>query len=299
MYEKILVPLDGSDLCELVLPYVEELGERLGSEIILLHVCPPKLGPYSHKHEVYIEQMAQVVKDQLKGEGRVEAVLLAGEANKEIIDYAKREDIGLIAMMTHGQSGVKRWILGSTADKVARETSKPVLLIRAGVPPAMREERKLNKLLIPLDGSKESEVILPYVEELVLEVTTEPKPEVILLQVIASTHYVSAEEAVTKVSYSEAEIEQLKAEAKAYLEKAGSELKSKGITVKYEEAVGNDAEEIINFADKINADLTAMSTHGYSGFSRLFLGSVADRVLHHGNTPLLLVKPTKASEPFS
>jgi len=294
MYEKILAPLDGSDICELVLPYVEELAARLGSALILLHVCPPKLGPFSHKHEVYIEHMAQVVKGDLKGGGKVEAVLLAGEANKEIIDYAKREDIGLVAMVTHGQSGIKRWMLGSTADKVVRETSKPVLLIRVGAPLAMREKGKLNKLLIPLDGSKLGEASLPYVEKLTSEVTTEPKPEVTLLQVIPPTHYVAAGEAVAKVPYTEGEIEQLSAEAKSYLEKAGSGLKSKGVSTKFEVAVGNAAEEIIKFADKIDSNLTAMSTHGYSGFNRLFSGSVADRVLHHGNTPLLLVKPTKA-----
>jgi len=293
MYEKILVPLDGSDLCELVLPYVEELAEKLRSKAILLHVCPPKLGSFSHKHEVYIENMAQVVRGHLKGEGEVEAILLAGEPNREIVGYARRENITLIAMVTHGQSGMKRWVLGSTADKVIRETSKPVLLIRTGTPPAVREEGILNKLLVPLDGSKVSEVIFPYVEELVLRVVTKAKLaklEVSLLQVIAPSRYVASGTTLSVIPYGEAELEELKRKTEDYLEKAGSGLKNKGINVKCNVVVGSAAEEIINFADKVGANLIAMSTHGYSGFNRLFLGSVADRVLHHGNTPLLLVK---------
>ena len=294
MYEKILAPLDGSDLCELVLPYVEELGARLSSEIILLHVCPPKLGAFSHKHETYIEHMAQLVKEHLKGEGKVEPVLLDGEPNREIVDYAKREDISLIAMVTHGQSGIKRWTLGSTADKVVRETGKPVLFIRAGAPLAVREKGILNKLFVPLDGSELSEAIIPYVEALLSPVTAGPKPEVTLFHVIAPTHYVARGGTVTNVPTDRVEMQKLRSLAERNLRRIGTGLESKGIAVTWEVPAGNAAELIVDYAERSNANLTAMSTHGYSGFDRLFLGSVADRVLHHGNTPLLLVKPRGA-----
>jgi len=294
MYEKILVPLDGSNLSELVLAYVEELGERLGSEIILVHVCPPKLGSFSHKHQIYVEQMAQVVKEHLKRKDKVRPVLLSGAPNKEIVDYAKKEDVSLIAMMTHGQSGVKRWLLGSTADKVIRETDRPVLLIRAEAPLTMRDEGKLNKLLVPLDGSKLSEAILPYVEALLSPITTVPKPEVTLLHVIAPTRYVAGGGSISNVHYSMVEIQKLRSLAEGHFKHIASGLESKGIAVTWEDPVGNTAEVIIDYAEKNNANLTAMCTHGYSGFSRLFLGSVANRILHHGNTALLLVKPTNA-----
>ena len=294
MYEKILVPLDGSNLSELVLAYVEELGERLGSEIILVHVCPPKLGSFSHKHQIYVEQMAQVVKEHLKRKDKVRPVLLSGAPNKEIVDYAKKEDVSLIAMMTHGQSGVKRWLLGSTADKVIRETDRPVLLIRAEAPLTMRDEGKLNKLLVPLDGSKLSEAILPYVEALLSPITTVPKPEVTLLHVIAPTRYVAGGGSISNVHYSMVEMQKLRSLAEGHFKHIASGLESKGIAVTWEDPVGNTAEVIIDYAEKNNANLTAMCTHGYSGFSRLFLGSVANRILHHGNTALLLVKPTNA-----
>ncbi len=296
MYKRILTLLDGSTPCELILPYVEELGERFGSEIILLHVYSPRSSSTSHEYETYIQQAAKAVKEQLGEKAKVESILLSGKAHREIIDYSTKENINLIAMVTHGKFGIKRWILGSTADKVIREASKPVLLIRAETPLATREKGIMNNILTPLDGSKLSEFILPHVEILATETSSKVNPEVTLLQVISPAYYIPSGRAVTQVSYSKTEIEQLKAKARSYLEKIGNRLKSKQIAVKYEVAVGDAAEKITEIACKINANLIVMSTHGYSGFSRLFLGSTADRVLHHGNTPLLLVKPAEAQE---
>ncbi|MFA4836072.1 MAG: universal stress protein, partial [Dehalococcoidia bacterium] len=95
---------------------------------------------------------------------------------------------------------------------------------------------------------------------------------------------------IIQVPYTEKETEQLKANTMLYLEKAGERLKAKGISTKFGVTVGDPAEEIINLADKTGADLVAMSTHGRSGIARWALGSVADKVLHAGNTPLLLVR---------
>lgn len=296
MYKRILTPLDGSTLCELILPYVAELGERFGSQIILLHVYSPKSSSISHEYETYIQQAAKAVKEQLGEKAKVEPILLSGKANREIIDYSKKENIDLIAMVTHGKFGIRRWLLGSTADKVIREASKPVLLIRAGTPLATREKGIMNNILTPLDGSTLGEFILPHVEALATETSSKVTPEVTLLQVVSPAYYIPSGRTVTQVSYSKAEIEQLKAKARSYLEEIGNRLKSKQIAVKYEVAIGDTAEKITEIACKINANLIVMSTHGYSGFSRLFLGSTTDRVLHHGNTPLLLVKPAEAQE---
>ena len=296
MYKRILTLLDGSSLCELILPYIAELGERFSSEIILLHVYSPKSSSISHEYEAYIQQVTKTVKEQLGEKAKVEPILLSGKANREIVDYSKKENIDLIAMVSHGKFGIKRWLLGSTADKVIRQASKPVLLIKAEAPLATREKGIMNNILAPLDGSKLSEVILPHVEAVATKTPTKVKSGVTLLQVVAPAYYIPSGRTVTRVSYSNTEIEQLKAKARSYLEEAGTQLRSKKITVKCEVAVGDAAEKIIEAAGKINANLIAMSTHGYSGFNRLFLGSTTDRVLHHGNTPLLLVKPAEARE---
>ena len=292
MYEKILVPLDGSDLGELILPYIEELGKKFGSELILLHVCPPKPDSFYHKNDIYIKHIADMVKKNLGGVDKVKPVVLPSkDPGRKIVNYAKGEDVNLIAMMTHGLSGLKRWAFGSVVDKVIRGTNKPVLLVRAGTIQGVRQEGILNKVLVPLDRSKLSEAILPYVEELALGL----KGELTFLNVTTPTHYVTDGEVATMVPYSEEELEQKKAEARAYLEQVGAGMKAKGVSIKYESTAGSATEEIIEFADKVGVNLIAMSTHGSSGFKRWALGSVADRVLHHGSTPLLLLRPTKTA----
>ena len=155
----------------------------------------------------------------------------------------------------------------------------------------------IERILVPLDGSKVGEAALPYVEELVLKLKPEAKTEVILLQVISSlTHYIIAGEASVQVPYNEKELEQIKKRARKYLNTAGESLKSKGFAVKVKITTGKTAEEIIKVADETRADLIAMSTHGRSGLSRLTFGSVTDKVLRTGTVPVLVVRASKDTD---
>ena len=147
-----------------------------------------------------------------------------------------------------------------------------------------------ERMLVPLDGSKVAESVLPYVEDLVSKLAPGLKVEATLFQVISPTHYVAAGEAGASVRYTEIEMEQIKKHAMAYLDKVGGGLRGKGAIVKCKMGVGNAAEEIIKAANEINADLVAMSTHGRSGLSRWAFGSVTDRVLRGGNRPVLMVR---------
>ena len=90
----------------------------------------------------------------------------------------------------------------------------------------------LKKILVPLDGSKVAEAVLPYVEELVSGLAPGIKGEVTLFHVLSPTYYVVAGEAGAPIPYTEAEIEQIKKKTVGYLDKAGKGLKSKGATMK-------------------------------------------------------------------
>jgi nucleotide-binding universal stress UspA family protein len=152
----------------------------------------------------------------------------------------------------------------------------------------------MERILIPLDGSKVGEVALPYVEDLISKLTAAEKVEVTLIQVIASlTHYVIAGEASAQIPYTEQEMKEIEKRAEGYLKNTGEKLKKLGAAVKIKVAVGNAADEIIRTADEINADLVAMSTHGRSGIGRWAFGSVTDRVLRGGNHPVLMVRAPK------
>lgn len=296
MYEKIIVPLDGSQLSEVALPYAERLAAILGSEIRLVHVVESSEAQYQHMHQSYLDRLVETTKQCVDGcidrtggaTPEVKAVLLVGHPAEEIVDYADTENIDLIVMATHGWSGLRRWVIGSVAGKVVSASNRPVALIRAkGAAPDVRERRILRKILVPLDGSETSEKAIPYVEEL----AARTKGEVLLYSVVPPVSPVYALPGETvQFPYTQADVDVLRAKTEEYLGQAVNALKEKGINARAKVAVGGIADEIIKEADAMPADLLAMSTHGRSGISRWAFGSTADKVLHEGNTPLLLVR---------
>ena len=137
MYQRILVPLDGSDRAELALPFAEELAAKLGSEIILLCVSDSAEAEDYAKHEIYLEQITEAVKRAAKKlltnpeqKVSIRSAVTIGLPAQEIVDYAEQVAVSLIIMATHGRTGVSRWALGSVAEKVMRASTRPVLLVR-------------------------------------------------------------------------------------------------------------------------------------------------------------------------
>jgi len=295
MFKRILVPLDGSELGELALPYAEELAGALNSEVKLVYVCEPAEIQYRHMHQLYIEKMAQQVRNHIKTYptreaslvATVKTIILDGGPAAEIIDYAEKNDVSLIVMVSHGRSGIMPWSMGSVAVRVIQRISKPVLFIRASATNLKAGKGEMfNKILIPLDGSEIGEAALPYIKEL----TNKLKSEVTLLQVVALGQHVHTIGGLNYVPFSEQQVETMKAKAKQYLEKVGRKLTDTEAIIRSEVKTGHAAQEIIKFADETNARLVAISTHGHSGVRRWIYGSVAYKVLQAGNTPVLLVR---------
>ena len=295
MYEKILIPLDGSELAEVALPYAEDLAAKLDSELILIHLSESKDDPYMHMYKVYMDKMLEITKERIKQHAhltkdnsiKVSFAMCIGNPAEEILNYAENKDVGLIIMATHGKSGIKRWTLGSVADKVMTATKKPIMLVRAtGASEDIRSKGVLHNVLLPLDGSAESEKVVPYIEDLASKL----KLEVILFQAISLVYPTYTADAFAYVSYSEQQMESIKDSTISYLQKVGLQLQAKGISTKTDVRIGSAADEIINYADEIKADLVAMTTHGRSGIGRWLFGSNAIRVIRAGNTPLMLVR---------
>jgi nucleotide-binding universal stress UspA family protein len=138
MFKKILVPLDGSKLAEKILPQVEELVKFSGAEVHLLRVVMTyDLAPKENReHLQKLSGEAQEYLDQVsarlqKSSIQVSATVAYGKDAVQICDYAAEKKFNLIAMSTHGRSGLGRWTLGSVADKVLHCSSVPVMLFRA------------------------------------------------------------------------------------------------------------------------------------------------------------------------
>jgi nucleotide-binding universal stress UspA family protein len=157
VYGKILVPLDGSKPAEVVLPYVQELARRFDSEVTLIQVVAPLsklvaetmpagLEPTGAAAAVGVEAASEAAKAEREGarsylEGvvgrlkaqkvKVQAEIVEGTAGDAIVEYAHHHGMDLIAMSTHGRSGLGRLVFGSVADQVLRQAGTPVLLIRS------------------------------------------------------------------------------------------------------------------------------------------------------------------------
>jgi nucleotide-binding universal stress UspA family protein len=136
-YEKILVPLDGSTCAEDILPTVEKLATDFKASIALLRVAYvhtfPGVDPTEAEVKVVreAEEYLHGVEERLKTKGfKVESHVRYGDEAEEILDHAAQKDISLIAMSTHGRSGVKRFLLGSVAEKLLRYSPKPIFLVR-------------------------------------------------------------------------------------------------------------------------------------------------------------------------
>jgi nucleotide-binding universal stress UspA family protein len=152
---------------------------------------------------------------------------------------------------------------------------------------------RFKRILLPLDGSELGEASLPYVEELAI-VT---KAEVILLQVVKPHYDIALAEGYTShLGRISAEyLTHASAAAKDYLNSVKERLAKMGITARSEVEVGSPAERIVGYAKESNIDLIAMSTHGRSGIGRWLLGSVADKVIHAADRPILLVRASAKS----
>jgi nucleotide-binding universal stress UspA family protein len=290
MIEKIIVPLDGSQTAEVALPYAEEIAGRMGCDMIIIYVREPKDNQSPYMLQCYLERVAEKAKsgaEKYLGESglkeiKVEAKILTGSPAEEIVNFADRTEGAKIIMATHGQSGIGRWALGSVADKVTRATIRPVAVIRAkGAEPDVHPKGILHKILVPLDGSKESEVVLPYV----VEMATKLKAEVTLLRVL-SMGYISPGTGHLEM------LESMRKEARDYLNKISDFLKAKGVKsdIQILEAIGDEAMEIVKYTRENYVDTTIMATHGRSGPRRWVLGSVTNKVLREGDTPLMLVR---------
>lgn len=291
MINKIIIPLDGSQVPEVTLPYAAENAGRLNADIILLAVKQADDTRSQYMLEGYLEKVAGIVREEAAKYQEpgarpldVSTRVLAGDPAEEIVAFADSLEGSKIAMATHGQSGFARFPIGSVTDKVIRTSSRPVSVVRAeGGKPAVHKKSYLKKILAPMDGSKEGETILTYLEEFARKL----KAGVTFLHVLE----VGMHDPFTLDNLRDLEKYRLK--AGEYMEKLNDSFRQKGIKSDYEviEVPYKNIGDAINSYTREHAvDTIVMATHGRSGVQRWILGSVALKVLIEGNTPLTLIR---------
>ncbi len=304
MYKRMLVPLDGSKIAEVVLPYAVELAGRLDLHLVFLHICGPHEPETLPMCQAYIEHMAEMAmlksrEVQTKsgaqsGTRMVETrgEVIAGHPAEEILHYSDQNDIDLILLASHGRSGIRQWMIGSVADKILRASKVPVWLARAGIPEEIvYDEWPKRTMLVPLDGSQLSETVLPHVEALAKQRGAE-LVNVVLLRVCEQP-FITAdypgetdwEEHVKRI------MNRFKEISEQYLVQVKGRLSDAGLNVKSEVIMGKPADEIIEYAHRNPPNLIIMTTHGYSGLGNWAFGSVSDKVLYNIRSPVFLVRP--------
>ena len=298
----ILVPLDGSTLAEQVLPYIRLLAELLRSSVRLLHVLTevdcaaimtsghvPRrradgmLASYRerkrHAWELLRDQAEIYLATHvaaLRAAGiQAETDVRVGVPHQRIAECADAVPESLIALATHGYGGLRRWAVGSVADKVIQAARVPVFLVRSRAD-ATVSAPALKRILVPLDGSDLGATALPSAVEL----ARASGAELILLRAV--------EQQPQYASLLLMRHNQATAALDALVADIGPQAP---VTPVVATDYGDSAEAIVEEAARRQADLIVMATHGYGGVRRWMLGSVADKVLQAAPAPLLLVRP--------
>jgi len=277
--DRILVPLDRSTLAEAILPLAGALARAHKAELFLLEAVAAKAGrAESEEREarVYLARLSERLQD--RGVSVVRVLVPHGKPDRAIAEAAAEHRVDLIAMTTHGRTGLSRLLVGSVAEAVVRHAPAPVLVVRS------RPSRggQIRQVLVPLDGSELSAAILPVVERLA-------GPLEFVIHLLHAIEPLPA--AAAGMS---ARIEEIQAfreqEAEGYLDKVARTLEAEGLAVRRVVRVGPAVEAIQRYALEAAIDLIAMTTHGRTGLSRLLFGSVAEQVLRAVAIPLVLWK---------
>ena len=301
MFRKILICLDGSPLAEQILPFAEAQALGFNSEAVLLQafdvstpisaaVTYASMTPgvmekaLSEEEKKARDYLAQVARDLRQKGIAVKEVALHGPAGSVILRYAEHESIDLIAIATHGRSGLGRAVFGSIADHILCGSGLPVLLIRPQEKKPEVGSNPFKKILVCLDGSKLAEQILPYATEEARIFSS----QTVLLQAYALSNADVPEFDSVLIQKKE---QTLRADALSYLEQVAAPMKEKGLDIISLALPGVAAEAILSYAHNNGVGLIAIATHGRSGLGRAVFGSVADHVLRESGLPILLIRP--------
>jgi nucleotide-binding universal stress UspA family protein len=278
MFERILVPLDGSVMAENVLPQVRRLLRHGNVDIVLVRAVvpvPAENGMVLEGENIdAVEAYLETVEEKLP-ETQVRSIVRVGAAPRVVLDVAAEEKCTLIAMATHGHGGLQRLLLGSVAESVIRKSPVPVLAVRPFV--LLEESRPVQNILVPLEEGG----ALGPAEDLARLFDA----RLFLLRVL---------DHVPKKGV-DAGRERMRAEDD--LERLEGKLALRGVETVSLLQTGPTVEEIVRAVRAHEIDLIAMTTHGRSGLTRILKGSITEQLLREAPVPMLIARMPKKRKP--
>ncbi len=288
----ILVPLDGSALAEQALASAEALCLAYNARLLLLSVpqarqlirsipiygkLPEPGTPVWETQKSYLSEVAE----DIRAMGiQVETLVQTGAVTDAINELIEERGVDMVVLSTRGRSGLPRMVLGSVANRVIQHVTRPILIVRPieGAEPELPE---FKKILVTLDGSEFAERVLPYVRA-----STSFDSVILLLtvpQVPRAERYGAVVEEIQQLR------EKAEQEAGEYLEGVAAALQEDGIEAHVLVCGSRPADTIISVAEEEDVDVVMLATHGRGELDRLFLGSVADRIVQNTRCPVFLV----------
>lgn len=312
MFDTILVPLDGSQLADCVLPHVVAIASPFHAEITLLRMLEKNQTVPSTqlfdllnwqinktKATLYLEK----TKGLLQESGvRARTIVMEGLVAEGITEYAQRQGIKLIILSSHGRNGLTRWGISSITHKVILSAQTSLLIVRAhqsGVRASELFRTPLyQRILVPLDGSQRAENVLPIITQL----ARLHKSQVYLVHVVKTPEMARQMPAAREdIDLAERVVARNREEAGRYLEQLKSRSYLENIAVQTHLINSENAAVALHqLAEQEHVDLVALSAHGYSGNHQWPYGSIVNNFIIYGKTPLLIVQDLPArQEPMS
>jgi nucleotide-binding universal stress UspA family protein len=308
MLKRILVPLDGSPLAEAVLPQVKELAAFRKAEVVLLrvalaHTLPGVNAVDAQVHAVDEAQtyLAALEPDLIAHGLTVKSVVRYGHAAEEILDHARAGDVDLIAMSTHGRSGIRRWVVGSVAETVLRHAPVPVLLVRltgplpvhaAGRPAEVTTPRlpdaspaaPIRHILCPVDLTPACREVMATADAMAVRFGAE----------LTILHAVYDPLDATCSHIPHPPMEQLREEmiqvADATLRRQARRALGPSHRASLVVVAGSPLQQILRFVRTHGVDLIVMGTEGKTGLDHMIMGSTAERVVRTAPCPVLSIR---------
>lgn len=297
---RIVVPLDRSVFGEIAIPHA--LGLLDGGTLALVTAVDPMLEPLGGIPELetsmlsastnYLEEVASLLPKGVD----VETHVLGRPVTAALSQFASEFKADLIVLTTHGRGPVSRFWLGSVADRLTRTSPAPLYLVRPGEdnngtrPNLAVPVPAPDKVLVPVDGSDHSEEAVPPTALL----GSKEDQTLHLLRIAPYPVFFASGYMPDTIASNRDLSAELIANAEGYVEELATKLRDEGRTV-LTNVVSAEfiAPAILEYAESWGAGAIAISTHGRSGFTRMILGSVADKVVRQSDTPVLLVQASE------
>jgi nucleotide-binding universal stress UspA family protein len=293
MIARILVPLDGSPMAEAVLPLVVAVAKCSSACITLLHIIeerPPR-SIHGEPHLAAIVQARDYLEKlaaRLLPEAKVELHVHEAEEHDvalSVAAHAEELNVDMIVLCTHGRSGPRRVVWGSIAQQVLRRAKVPVFLVR----PDMNVPSSLTTLLLALDGTPSAEAAIPVTSELARACGA----HIEVVRVVPTAGTLSGDQAAVArlvPTATDAALNLEAAQSAGYLVGILERLSNEGVTASPQILRGDPVQMLVDAAQKSQASIIVIATHGRTGLGALLIASVGSGLIRSANRPLLLVR---------